>query len=225
MLPRDVLFSFSQLPDGRRDGAAGVFAWKRTRAPREWPLASMPLFFAAQQAVEGALWLALPAGPAAPVCVALTDTFLIIALVFWPLFAPFAAWMIEDDASRRRAIAACLMAGAGVSAYLASVMLGSQHQAILQNGHIIYDSRPPPDPGIGIPYLIATGLSLALSSHRAINLLSLIVVSGSVLAWFAYWDAFVSVWCFFAAGASAVIAVHFEQARTRAVPAPGPKAG
>lgn len=206
-------------------GAAGAYALKRTRSPREWPLASMPMFFAVQQGVEGALWLALPAGSHAPVCVALTDTFLVFALLFWPLFAPFAAWTIEDDAARRHAILACLITGAGVSAYLASVLLGSEHQAILLNGHIIYDSQPPPNPAIGIPYLIATGLSLALSSHRAVNLLSLIVVSGSVLAWFAYWDAFVSVWCFFAAGGSAVIAVHFERARTRAVHAPGTQAG
>lgn len=205
-------------------GATGVFALRRTRSAREWPLAAMPLFFAAQQAVEGALWLALPAGSAAPVCMALTDTFLIFALVFWPLFAPFAAWMIEDDASRRRGIAACMVLGTAVSAYLATVLLGSNHQAILQNGHIIYDSQPPPHSAVGIPYLIATALSLALSSHRAVNLLSLIVVAGSVLAWFAYWDAFVSVWCFFAAGASAVIAIHFERVRTRAVHTPGTQA-
>lgn len=206
-------------------GAAGVFALRRTRGPRQWPLASMPLFFSIQQTVEGALWLALPSGSQTPVCVALTDTFLIFALVFWPLFAPFAAWTIEDDPKRRRAILACLVTGAGVSAFLASVMLGSEHQAILQNGHIIYDSQPPPNSAIGIPYLIATGLALALSSHRAVNLLSLIVVTGSVLAWFAYWDAFVSVWCFFAAGASAVIAVDFERSRTRAAQNPGAQTG
>lgn len=201
--------------------AAGVFALKRTREPREWPLASMPLFFAGQQVIEGALWLALPSGTAAPACMVLTDTFLFFALVFWPVFAPCTALLMEDDPARRRLMLACLATGAAVSAYLASVLLGSQHQAILQDGHIIYDSQPPPNSAIGIPYLIATGLSLALSSHRAINLVSLIVVTGSLLAWFAYWDAFVSVWCFFAAGASAVVALHFERARTRAVHEPG----
>lgn len=197
-------------------GAAGIFALRRTQAAREVPLAAMPLVFAAQQTIEGALWLTLPSGSCAPVCLTLTGTFLIFALVFWPLFAPFAAFAIEEDPRRRRAILACLVIGAAVSVYLATVLLGSEHQAVLKAGHIIYDSQPPPHPAIGIPYLIATGLSLALSSYRAVNLLSLIIVVGSVLAWFAYWDAFVSVWCFFAAGASAVVAVHFERARARA---------
>ena len=197
-------------------GAAGIYALRRTQSAREVPLAAMPLFFAVQQTIEGALWLTLPSASCTQVCLTLTGTFLIFALVFWPVFAPFATFAIEDDPRRQRAILACLVIGAAVSVYLATILLGYEHQAVLNAGHIIYDSQPPPHSAIGIPYLLATGLSLALSSHRAVNLLSLIVVVGSVLAWFAYWDAFVSVWCFFAAGASAVVAVHFERARARA---------
>lgn len=194
-------------------GAAGVAALQRTAHRREWPLASIPLFFAVQQSVEGALWLALPVAPEGPACVALTNTFLVFALLFWPLYAPLAALAIEHDPLRRRAILACALAGLGVSLYLLSVLVGSTHEALLKDGHIIYDSRPPPDPLTGIFYLIATGLAPAFSSHRAVNLLSLVVVTGSLIAWFAYWDAFVSVWCFFAAAASVVIVLHFERAR------------
>lgn len=195
-------------------GLSGVAALQRTSSTREWPLAAIPLVFSAQQAIEGALWLALPSDPTGPVCLALTDTFLFFALLFWPIFAPLAALLVEDDTLRRRLIGCCLLVGLGVSFYLAGVLIHGTHVAILKQNHIVYDTRPPPASAVGFFYLIATGLALALSSHRAVNLLSMIVVAGSVAAWFAYWDAYVSVWCFFAATASIVILMHFERART-----------
>ena len=203
-------------------GAAGVACLQRVQSPSQIPLALVPLLFAAQQAVEGALWLALPQGPQAPTCIALTQTFLVFALLFWPVFAPLAVLSIETDAWRRKLIGICLLSGIGVALYLLSVMMGSTHQALLKDGHIIYDTQPPPDRLVGVFYVITTGLAPALSTHRAINLLSIIIVTGSLVAWFAYWDAFVSVWCFFAALASAVILLHFEHARVQARRAPAP---
>lgn len=194
-------------------GASGIAALQRTNSRREWPLAAMPLFFSAQQTVEGLLWLSLPSDPTGPVCLALTDTFLFFALLFWPIAAPFSALLVEEVPMRRRLIACCLLVGLGVSAYLAGVLIEGKHVALLQQNHIIYDTVPPPAPAVGFFYLIATGLGLALSSHRAVNLLSILVVTGSVAAWLAYWDAYVSVWCFFAAAASIVILLHFERAR------------
>jgi hypothetical protein len=194
-------------------GAAGVAAVQRTESRRELPLAAMPLIFAAQQAVEGALWLNLPAAPQDLTCTVLTHTFLVFALLFWPVFAPLSALAIEGEPWRRKAILACTVTGVAVSLYLLSVLMSSTHAALVKDGHIIYDSQPPPDPLVGIFYLVATGLGPALSTHRAVNLLSIIVVVGSLVAWIAYWDAFVSVWCFFAAGASVVILMHFQRAR------------
>lgn len=199
-------------------GAAGVAAVRRTTDWREIPLASVPLFFALQQAVEGALWLSLPLGAEDATCQALTHAFLIFALLFWPVFAPLAAYFVEPDPKRRRAIAACLAVGLGVSAYLLSVLIGSTHQALLKAGHIVYETEPPPNGLVGIFYLVATGLGPAFSSHRAVNLLSIIVVIGSVVAWLAYWEAFVSVWCFFAAAASTVIVLHFVRSYAIAAP-------
>jgi len=52
-----------------------------------------------------------------------------------------------------------------------------------------------------------------LSSHRTVTTLGFILLVGSVVAYVFYWEAFVSVWCFFAATASGVILFHFEAAR------------
>mgnify|MGYP001339480231 CR=1 FL=1 len=155
----------------------------------------------------------VPVTPQGAACQALTHSFLFLALIFWPLYAPLAALALEDDPLRRRLIAVCAAVGMGTALYLASVLIGGTHAAILKDGHLIYDSQPPPSGAVGIFYLIATGLGPALSSHRAINILAIIVLVGSVVAYVAYWDAFVSVWCFFAAAASVVILMHFQRAR------------
>ena len=66
---------------------------------------------------------------------------------------------------------------------------------------------------IGLAYLAATGLSLLLSSHRTVVALGAIVLAGSAIAYVLYWEAFVSVWCFFAAAASVAILWHFQWSR------------
>jgi hypothetical protein len=194
-------------------GAAGVAAISRAEEKRELPLAVIPLIFSVQQGIEGALWLALPAEPDGFVCSALTHTFLFSALIVWPLFLPLTALSMETDPWRRTFMMGCAAVGAGVSLYLFSVFFGSTHQALLKDGHIVYTSVPPPDRSAGFLYLLATGLGPALSTHRSIRVLATLVVVGSVVAWIAYWEAFVSVWCFFAAAASVVILMHFERTR------------
>ncbi len=92
---------------------AGIVCLTRIRGWRELPLASLPLIFAGQQAVEGFLWLALPVDPNGPVSSMLTLIFLLYAKVVWPAFAPIAALLIEPEPGRRRLMAICAAIGAG----------------------------------------------------------------------------------------------------------------
>jgi hypothetical protein len=68
---------------------------------------------------------------------------------------------------------------------------------------------------LALAYLAATCLPPILSTWRTVATLGLIVLVGCVVAYEVYWEAFASVWCFFAAAASAVILGHFEQSRWR----------
>lgn len=194
-------------------GAAGIAAVARSGESRDVPLAAVPVFFAVQQAIEGFLWLTLPVAPDSPRASLLTDAYLLFALVFWPAFAPLVAWLIERSPQRRRLMLVPLMAGFGVAAYLLWTLVIGEHGASIVDGHIAYESNPGAPFGVGLLYLLATAGGPALSSIRAVNLLALLVLVGSVVAYVAYTDAFVSVWCFFAAAASAVILTHFERAR------------
>jgi hypothetical protein len=194
-------------------GAIGIVTLTRVNEPQELPFAATPLLFALQQAVEGLLWLNLSSAPDGSLTAVLTFFYLFFAEAFWPLYAPFAVWSIEPSAHRRNLMVVCLGVGAGVGAYLLWWLLGHPHVATIQNGHIVYVTEYRHSDAVGMAYLAATGLPLMLSSQRTVVVLGTIVLAGLVVAYAFYWEAFVSVWCFFAAAASVVILCHLEWSR------------
>lgn len=198
----------------------GAYTLLRAPTSRALPLALMPLIFGLQQGIEGLLWNNLLARPDGANTVALTTLFLFVAQVFWPLFAPVAVLLIEPDQRRRRLMSACLVVGIGVSGYLLWWLLQGTHGVVLVDGHVIYTTPRQYSYGLGLAYLAATGLPMVVSTWRAVALLGAIVIVGCAVAYAAYWEAFVSVWCFFAAAGSVVILLHVERAhRHRAGPA------
>ena len=194
--------------------AVGLYSVSRSRGMREFPLASMPLFFALQQLVEGGLWLTLPVAPEGAASSWLSHAFLAFALVFWPLFAPLAAFSVEPDAIRRRLIGICAAIGGFVSAYFFWQLVTQPHQALIAGGHISYEIGNTPVSVEGA-YMVATTMGLLVSSHRAVALLGLIVLAGSIVSYAVYMETFVSVWCFFAAVASVTVAGHFRMVAAR----------
>jgi hypothetical protein len=186
--------------------------------PRLIPLAAFPLLFSLQQMVEGLLWLDLDE-PGAPRG-ALVHAFQGYAEVFWPIFAPLAAWLIEPDRLRRSLIALCLAVGVALSLYLLAMMVAHPYDAFAAGGHIVYrnDHRYPI--GIEVPYVVATTISLLLSSRQSVRLLALVVLIGFGVAYVSFHQAYISVWCFFAAIASVLVYLH-----VRATPAPGALGG
>lgn len=191
----------------------GIATLGRVNEPREAPLAATPLLFALQQGIEGLLWLDLPLAPQGPVASGLTFFFLFFANVFWPVYAPTAAWLIETDARRRQFMLVCLAIGVGVGAQMLWSIVTRPYGAVVLEGHIVYLTGYTPSVALGLAYLAATGLPLVLSSHRTVVALGAVILVGSAVAFAFYWQAFVSVWCFFAAAASLVILGHFEWSR------------
>jgi hypothetical protein len=206
-------------------GTAGIAAIARVKTRSELPLAAMPLFFAAQQVIEGLLWLSLPVAPNQSATSALTEAFLLFALVFWPVYAPLAALSMETDRQRRQWIAACLVAGIAAALYFLWSLDEAPRTATIVGAHIVYSADPTLPAAVRVLYPVATCLSLMLSSHRSVSLLGVVVFVGSAIAYWVYWHAFTSVWCFFAAAASALILFHFEAARRREALAAGPGDG
>lgn len=194
-------------------GIAGAAAVMRAGRREDLVLAATPLFFAAQQAIEGMLWLTLPVSAEGPVSARLTLAFLLFAKVFWPVYAPLAALFVEPEVVRRRMMAGCLAAGIVAAGYCLWSLAGHAYGARIVEGHIVYSGEPPVPFAVSLAYLVATGGAPAFSSHPAVKLFAAIVITGMLVSYFFYWEAFSSVWCFFAAAASAVIVFHFERAR------------
>jgi hypothetical protein len=196
-------------------GAAGAAAMMRVHRREELPLAAMPLFFAVQQAIEGFLWLSLQASPGGPPSSLLIQLFLHFALVFWPVFAPLTVLLIEPDPRRRRWIGVCLVSGIVVAVYFLWSLNTSPQTASIEGGHIVYSGDPGLPLAVRVLYPVATCIGPVLSSLRAVRLLGAILIAASLVAYLAYWQAFTSVWCYFAAAASGVILFQFEQARQK----------
>lgn len=194
-------------------GVIGIVSITRVSQPRELPLAATPIFFAIQQAIEGILWLSLPQAPDGPAAAGLTLLYLIFAEVLWPVYAPATVLLIEPDERRRQLMLICLAAGVAVAATLLWSIVSRPHGARILDEHIVYVTEYRHSDLVALAYLAATGVSLVLSSQRTVLVLGAIILAGSVTAYVFYWDAFVSVWCFFAAAASVVILGHFEYAR------------
>jgi hypothetical protein len=196
-------------------GVVGLASLARVSEPRELPLAATPIFFALQQSIEGLLWLNLPLAPDGSISTGLTLLFLLFAEVFWPVYAPTAVLLIEPSGGRRHLMLLCLAAGVSVAAYLLWWILARAPGAVILDGHIVYVTEYRHSGALGLAYLAAAGVPLVLSTHRMVVVTGAIILAGSATAYAFYWEAFVSVWCFFAAAASVVILSHFEWSRRR----------
>lgn len=186
-------------------GALTVWSAAGKHGPRVLPLALFPGLFAAQQVVEGFLWLDLARPEAGTLRVILVHAFQGYAEVFWPIFAPLAAFLIEPDRWRRRLILLCLAVGVALSAYLLTKMLAHPYHASVGDGHIVYKNDYQYPTGIEVPYVLATTISLLLSSHKAVQLLALVILIGFAVAYISFHQSYISVWCFFAAAASVLV--------------------
>jgi hypothetical protein len=182
-------------------GAVGALLARRAKNGQDLALAAFPLTFAAQQAVEGALWLQLGAhegtcaGP-------LANGFLFFALLLWPVLAPVAALIAEPSKIRRRIMLACLAVGVGVTIHMIVMMITHPYEAIARGGSISYVNDVNYSRAIEAAYGAAVCVPLLASSKRKVVVFGGLVVAGAAASYLVFAHARVSVWCFFAALAS-----------------------
>lgn len=192
-------------------GAVGIATLARTRQWNEVPLAAIPLTFAVQQAVEGALWLSL-GGAKLPVSqVLLANMFAIFALSLWPVYAPVAVGLVETAAWRRRAMVLLFLLGLAVAIYGAKNISDAPYAACIVGHSLSYiNGRLYPDIAMAA-YVAATCLPALLSSHRALWLFGLLVAGGLAVSVAFFFEAQLSVWCFFAAVGSLAVYAYFAE--------------
>jgi hypothetical protein len=197
--------------------ASGVLAASNvaiSRIPKDRasiPLSLFPAIFATHQFIEGILWLnhdgVLP-DIYKPVAV---HAYALIAFVLWPIFVPFAAYLVEAERRRRIIILICQAIGLGVGLTLLLSFIHHPLQVSLDCCSFSYQVNAP-DLLIA-PYLAAVAIPFLASSRRGLVLFGVgITLSCAVAALSASAATFPSVWCFFAAILSAGLYLHFRTA-------------
>lgn len=181
-----------------------TMAW-RSR-PEERFVTAAPLWFSAQQAVEGFLWLHLTAPTPDPAAIqALTTAYLSFALFWWPGYAAFAAWWMERVPWRRRALGALTLAALIVGTFLFGSYLSDPSPARIVGDSISHNFSHPGAPFFGILYImVALPVGIFTSSPRLKLFYALFALS-TLVALYWYQHAFISVWCYFTAGLSALL--------------------
>ena len=190
----------------------GIATLGQVQHPRELLLAAMPLLFALQQAVEGALWLQLPAGGGGDAVAALSLWFLVFAKVLWPAYVAPAVLLIEPDPRRRRALYALAALGGTISLYTLNRLIENPPPVAICGHSIDYGGNVYALSWQSFLYLLCTCVPLLLSSSGAIRRFGAIVATGFLVSVTTYFATYISVWCFFAAAGSGVLYFYFRNA-------------
>jgi len=195
-------------------GVTGAITLTKVRDLAELPLAGTPLLFAAQQAIEGLLWRNVPNGP--DHTTALATLFTAIGLIVWPLLIPIAMALVERQTLRRLAILLLVPAGIGVSVNYAAILLVRPYRAWPIGHTLTYVNNHPISPVMLGLYILCTCLPPLLSASPILNLFGATVIAGLAITFLAFYESFISVWCFFAALASLILWKFFQDRRLSA---------
>ncbi len=178
----------------------------RAATPKQRIVAVIPLVFAAQQAMEGVQWLYLGNGTTCP---AAGYGFLTIAYVLWPVYVPFAVYIL-DRASRHFTR---WFLGLGIAAALWNMwqMLTGTLYIYTAGGHIVYNLGIFLGTETAILYIIAVSGALLVSRIPGFFRAGIIALTSAiVVAWLSR-PSFPSVWCFFAAVASILVYLYVSR--------------
>jgi hypothetical protein len=198
-------------------GVVGAVAVIRNQSARYRMFAAIPLLFAIQQAAEGVVWLTMGRPDEIGLQQRAVFLFLAVALLVWPVWLPLSLVRIEPQPERRRALLGFCLAGAGVSAYTAILLLRWQPMAEIAGHSIRYVYSTGPDlwyPGVYLAgYALPTVVPFFVSSARMSRVLGIALVLSLAAAIVIERDALTSVWCFFAALLSGLVLMAVTRER------------
>lgn len=191
----------------------GVYCVSKARTidPKWLPLACFPIAFSIQQASEGFLWLNLESGNQVSVLL-LAKVFIFFSHFFWLAWVPFSIYCLEPDDVPKKILKVFTWLGAlaGLSVFLPILYMANwvtvdqvQH-SLRYEVTLIYD---------GIIhrtilrwlYALLIVLTFLISSIQGIRIFGWLIVATLVLSNHYFHHALISVWCYFAAIASAYI--------------------
>jgi hypothetical protein len=189
-------------------GAASI---RQNTSPPHRLLAAVPFLFAAQQAAEGFVWLTMGDAARAMTHQLAVSAFLGFAFVIWPVYAPLALYSAERNPDRRRVLKALTLFGAAVAGS-AAILIARWHPVASVAGHSIrYDYLGGEDSLqnglLLLAYIVPTVTPFVVSTTKLVRTIGGTLVVSLIVTVVMERDALTSVWCFFAAILSGLIAV------------------
>ncbi len=189
---------------------AGVFALAKARRtePSWLGFAAFPLAFGNKQAIEGVVWLGINGDDPGLEAVA-SRGFLVFSHFFWLVFVPFAALTLEQDPRRKRVLRAMTVLGAlfGLSIAAPSILVSDRLAVEVVERSLDYQTRliyegVVPRTALKVFYAIIVMSALLMPSDRRVRVFSGLIAASLAVTYLFFAYAFISVWCFFAAGLS-----------------------
>ena len=187
--------------------AVGTVTIARSNKKSELPFASIPFIFGVQQMIEGGVWTSVGNPHLNSL---LAYLYLLLSHVLWPTFVPFAVLSLEPVIAKRRILYAFLFVGLCVSGYLLYALGSNPMTCQVVNHSIAYHIANHYVIASTFLYLVVTGLSCFVSSHRLVRFFGFALLVLAAVAHQFYEISFISVWCFFGAILSFIIYWYFK---------------
>ena len=187
----------------------GIDAVRHIDSGRDLPLAFLPIVLGGHLLIESAVWHGLQGSESLLGWRTATTIYLAIAFVIVPMLAPLAVVLREPE-RRRRQLAPFVVIGVAVGLILARFLWDGPIAARVNGHHVAYHVPLTSGGLIVAAYVAATCGPALLSTDRAIrafgwaNLLAVALLVGFEQA------ALISLWCAWAAVASAAIALKLR---------------
>ena len=201
--------------------AIGVAALSNVETRNERPLAMIPLLFGIQQLTEGVIWLTF-SHDAPALRQTMTYGYSGFSHVLWPMYVPFAMYVLEAERWRKKILLGFEGAGVLVGLYLLYFIVTRPVVATVVGKHIIYASPHFYLAPVIVLYLAATCVSCFFSSHGFVKLFGVLALLSFLAAYLVHVAALVSIWCFFAAILSLLIYGHLRFRPLGGFPAAAP---
>jgi hypothetical protein len=189
--------------------AVGVVTLTKVKHRRELLFATLPTLFAIHQFIEGFVWLGLDGNLSPAVAHDMGAAFMLYAQGLLPFLLPLSVLLFEPTAKSRERMLPFLVLGGGTTLYILWALTAYPLELYVKGNSIVYINQATNNMAVAVLYVIATCGSLFFSKIRmmvifgAANLVILLVV----MAFKRY--AFTSLWCAYAAIASAIILGYF----------------
>lgn len=192
--------------------AIGSDALRHVGARKQIPFAAIPLLLGLHQVTEAFVWWGLQGHVAHTVERVALWIYLLFALAALPAYLTIAVSLVERSPFRRNVIWAFTGLAVAVSTVLAVAMFRGPLGSAIEGRHIDYDVSSLQHGGqLTALYVVATCGALLASSYRDLEIIgALNLVATPVLAWLTL-SGFISLWCFWAAIVSILIALHLRR--------------